>query len=155
MDAGAAVHAVANVAPEAPTSTMPVDTVYADRIWLDWAEAVDADDDRLTYRVKYWTKEEARWGKLPTEQMLDTNRLEITGAAVANDELYWQVQAIDLWGEGPWSEVYSVQVVARPRALSMEMPAGGCQVGAAGGGWLGVLAVVALGRRRSSSLPNG
>ena len=114
------------------------------------AEAVDADEDRLTYRVKYWTEEEARWGKLPTEQVVSTNRLEISGVAGARDVLHWQVQAIDLWGDGPWSDVYTLDVVARPRALSMEMPAG-CQVSAVGGGWLGVLAVVAIGRRRRTS----
>jgi subtilisin family serine protease len=134
IDAGAAVIAVANVAPEAPVSTMTVDTVYEDRIWLDWSEAIDEDEDRLTYRVKWWTNEEE-----VIEATTNGNSLDVTDSARAGDILNWQVQAVDLWGDGPWSETYSLAVTARPEATEPEVPAGACQATTKGVWWLGIL----------------
>lgn len=151
IDAGAAVFAVANVAPEAPVSTMTVDTVYEDRIWLDWSDAFDEDNDRLTYRVKWWTEEEATLGKEPTEETVSGNSLEVTGSARAGDTLYWQVQAIDLWGDGPWSEAYSLTVQERPKAPAPETPAGGCQAVTAGGWWLSLF-VLLYRRKRGTAV---
>jgi hypothetical protein len=142
IDAGAAVVAVANVAPEAPVSNMTVETVYEDRIWLDWSDAVDEDNDRLTYRVKWWTNEEET-----QEDIVNGNSLEVTNSASSGDILNWQVQAIDLWGDGPWSETYSLTVTARPEATVPEEPTGNCQAATKGAWWLGLLVLF---RRRQS-----
>jgi hypothetical protein len=143
VDAGAAVFAVANVAPLAPATAMTVDTVYEDRIWLDWSDALDADNDRLTYRVRWWTNE----GEA-LEEVVDGNSLEVTDSAQAGDTLNWQVQAIDLWGDGPFSETVTLTVIARPEPSVPEEPRGACQTATVGAYWMGLMAVL-FSRRRS------
>ena len=139
VDAGAAVAAVANVAPQAPASTVPDDAVYVDRIWLDWSAATDADADRLTYTVQWWVD-----GGEVTEEIVDGLSLELTGVAEAGQTLSWQVQAADLWGAGPWSAEYTLSVLARPEPTPEEP--GGCQAVAGGIWWLGLIGLI--GRRR-------
>jgi subtilisin family serine protease len=148
IDAGAAVHAVANVAPEAPLSTMPVDTVYEDRIWLDWSAATDEDQDRLDYRVKWWTNENG-----VAEAIVNGTSLEVTDSASFGDILNWQVQAIDLWGNGPWSDRYSLTVTARPKATPPEVPAGACQAATKGVWWLGILVLFRRNHRQIGAKP--
>jgi len=132
VDAGAAVAAVANVAPGAPESTVPTEEVYEDRIWLDWSAADDADGDRLTYRVQWWVDDDE-----PVEEIIDGLSLELTEEALAGQSLGWQVQAIDLWGDGPWSAEYTLSVITRPTPTP-EDP-GGCQAAAGGVWWLALL----------------
>ena len=135
--------AVANVAPLAPATAMTVDTVYEDRIWLDWSDALDADNDRLTYRVRWWTNE----GEA-LEEVVDGNSLEVTDSAQAGDTLNWQVQAIDLWGDGPFSETVTLTVIARPEPSVPEELRGACQTATVGAYWMGLIAVL-FSRRRS------
>ena len=144
IDAGAAVFAVANEPPMAPESAMTVDTVYEDRIWLDWSDALDPDNDRLTYRVKWWTDVANI-----QEATVDGNSLEVTGAAVAGDTLEWQVQAIDLWGPGPWTTPIALTVIARPEPPEEpEEVVGGCTSLPLSCSWMSLLAIGVLRRRR-------
>ena len=124
IDAGAAVMAVANVAPEVPASAMSVSEVYEDRIWLDWSAAIDLDGDALTYKIQWWTNEDESEVQ---ELLLTAQSLDVTDSAQAGDVLYWRVQAIDLWGAGEWSETYALDVVARPLPAEPEAPQGACQ----------------------------
>ena len=140
VDAGAAVAAVANVAPEAPASTVPDTAAYEDRIWLDWTDAVDADSDRLTYRVTWWVDDDD-----PVEVIVDGLSLELTGEAVAEQTISWHVTAIDLWGDGIQSDEYTLSVSARPTPAPVE-EAGGCQAVGGGVWWLALLPLA--GRRR-------
>ena len=148
VDAGAAVAAVANVAPEAPSSAMPGESVYEDRVWLDWNPAEDADGDRLSYRLQWWTDGE------PTEELVDDTSVRLTGLVFAGEVLSWQVQAIDHWGEGAWSETFTVDVLARPEPAAPP-PAeekSGCQTVAGAAGWLGPLVLLGLAGRRRTDL---
>lgn len=140
IDAGAAVAAVANVAPEAPVSEVPAESLYEDRVWLDWSAAADADGDRLTYRVT-WAVD----GDEPTGEVVDGLSLELTELVEAGQTLTWQVAAIDLWGDGPLSPEYTHAILARPTATAAADP-GGCQAVAGGVWWLGLLGL--FGRRR-------
>ncbi len=140
VDAGAAVAAVANTAPEAPTSAVPDASMYEDRVWLDWSAAADADADRLTYRV-IWSVDDEE----PTETVIDGRSLELTELVEAGQLLTWQVAAVDLWGEGPLSPEYTHDILARPVAAETPV-AEGCQAVAGGVWWLGLLAL--FGRRR-------
>ncbi len=124
IDAGAAVMAVANVAPEVPESAMSVTEVYEDRIWLDWSAAIDLDGDPLTYKIQWWTNEDESEAQ---EQLLSVQSLDVTDSAQAGDLLYWRIQAIDLWGAGEWSETYALDVVARPLPAEPEAPQAACQ----------------------------
>lgn len=143
IDAGAAVFAAANEPPMAPESAMTVDTVYEDRIWLDWTEAIDPDNDRLTYRIKWWTELDAI-----QEQVLDGQSIEVTGAAIAGETLVWQVQAIDLWGAGPWSTPVSLSVIARPEPEELpEEVAGACGTLPLSSTWVGLLTLAFFRRR--------
>ncbi|MFT5681424.1 MAG: subtilisin family serine protease [Myxococcota bacterium] len=141
VDAGAAVAAVANSAPNAPASEVPDASVYEDRIWLDWSAATDPDSDRLTYRV-VWSVD----GGEPVETIVDGLSLELTDEAEAGQSLTWQVGAIDLWGDGPMSPEYTQTVIARPVATAEE--SGGCQAAAGGIWWLGLMGL--FGRRRNT-----
>ena len=100
---------------------MTVDTVYEDRVWLDWSNALDPDNDCLTYRVKWWTDVANI-----QEATVDGNSLEVTGAAVAGDTLEWQVQAIDLWGPGPERAHRLNRDCAAPTPEEPEEVVGGC-----------------------------
>jgi MYXO-CTERM domain-containing protein len=144
VDAGAAVAAVANVAPGAPASAVPVESVYEDRIWLDWSAAEDADGDRLTYRVT-WSVD----GGEPIEEAVEGLSLELTGSAVAGQVLTWSVVASDLWGDGAVSPEYTLSVIARPVATVAEPE--GCQSAPGGTWWLGlpgILGILGIRRRR-------
>ena len=140
VDAGAAVAAVANVAPEAPASAMPDTAAYEDRIWLDWTAAADADNDRLTYRVVWWVDDND-----PVETIVDGLSLELTGEAVAEQTITWHVTAIDLWGDGAQSDEFTLSVIARPTPAPVE-DTSGCQAVGGGAWWLTLLPL--LGRRR-------
>ena len=149
IDAGAAVRAVANTAPEAPSSTMTVSEVYEDRIWLDWAPATDADNDPLRYRIELWT-DSSELVELTPEGL----SIEVTEYAQAGDLLTWRIQAIDRWGEGIWSTEETLQVVARP--LSEETPVeeptpGGCQSSFKGFWWAGIALLAARRKKDSAS----
>lgn len=143
IDAGAAVAAVANQVPGAP-ALIHADIAYVDRVWLDWDPANDPDADHLSYRLQWWRDgaEDA-----PEERIVDELALELTGSVEAGDIVSWKVQAIDLWGDGPWSPTASVEIIDRPiPPPPAPEPTGGCQT-AAGGLW--TLAVLGLlGRRR-------
>lgn len=143
IDAGAAVEAVANAAPEAPVPDMvEVALQYVDRVWLDWLPAADPDGDVLRYRVQWWVED----GE-PVVVDVDGLALSLTGQVNADEVVSWQVQATDMWGEGPWSEVVTFTVSDRPEPAPVpEEPAGGCQT-VVGGAW-GLAALLAACRRR-------
>lgn len=148
IDAGAAVQAVANVAPGAPTSAMTVSRVYEDRIWLDWTEAVDADGDPLRYRVALRTRVDETI-ELETDQL----SMEVTEHAVAGDLILWKVQAIDRWGPGPWSEEVPLLVLARPELPDApeEDPTVAACSSAPGGLWWAALLLFHRRREREES----
>ena len=140
IDAGAAVLAVANATPGAPTPVAPLDEAYMDRVILYWDTAEDPDDDWLTYEVSWWTGADDSYA---TTEIVDGDRLDITGEAYLDAVVNWKVTAMDLWGPGDPSETVSFTVVGN----EVEEPGGddddsaaddddgeeGCECSAAGG----------------------
>ena len=140
VDAAAAVAAVANAEPGAPTPTEAAES-YVDRVWLDWLPADDPDGDHLAYRVEWWVGDDT---EATTIEDVSGLSLELTDAAGADagEALSWRVQAVDLWGAGPWSDTATTDIIDRPVKTRVTQPAQGCQ--AAGGGlwWLALAALV-------------
>ena len=82
------------------------------------------------------------------EQVLDGQSIEVTGAAIAGETLVWQVQAIDLWGAGPWSTPVSLSVIARPEPEELpEEVAGACGTLPLSSTWVGLLTLAFFRRR--------
>ena len=145
VDAGAAVHAVANTAPPAPHFEHPAGhAVRADHAVFLWASAPDADGDALTWRLEISdgsseplvvdTGEDPRWDGRDTLS---------PGAWTA------RVVGIDAYGEGTWSEPWPVQILANPINGRHDAPedSGGCAASLAGRG-AALLALPLLWRRR-------
>ena len=154
IDAGAAVTAVANAAPEAPQVTS-ADAQTVGSVWLTWDPPVDADADHLSYSVTVTVT----GGADVIEYTNDQPFLKLDDA-VAGEVLMWTVAAVDPWGAGPESAPATLTVLAvpEPEPESKGTPeasaSAGCAVYPGGGAsWSAVLGVVAamgaLARRRS------
>ncbi|MCP4807946.1 MAG: S8 family serine peptidase [Proteobacteria bacterium] len=139
--ADVAVWSVANEPPSAPEPLGPEDP-RVDDVVLTWAPAADIDGDWLDYTVTWWTDGE------PTVEAVDGTRLDLTGRVDAEVEVSWTVEASDLWGPGPVSEVARFEV--RPAWTKPKPePTGTCSSAPAAGGLFALL--LALSRRRSGS----
>ena len=150
VDAGAAVRAVFNVAPEAPRVWAPGRNVPWDSVVLKWTEASDGDGDPVSYKVRWWLTDKPN--KATTE---DVDGLSLTLAVPTHVDVTWRVKAMDLWGSGEWSEEYTFTVTDLAEA-----PPSGCATSVAPksvlplcGVWLAM--VVGWRRRVSSGTPDG
>lgn len=133
VDAGAAVFAVANDPPLAPSLLGPEDP-WVDRVLLEWEPALDADGDWLEYELT-WSVED-----IVTTSVVDGTRLDLTGLVELGQTVTWSVTPVDLWGPGASSEEASFVVQAKP--LPPERPPeepGGCGTAPLGGLWLSLL----------------
>lgn len=147
VDAGAAVHAVANVPPEAPTLQHPADPVVRlDQAVFVWSEASDGDGDALTWRLEL-TDESGDRHEIDTgaERRWDARRAVRPGLWTA------RVVGVDAYGEGAWSEPRRVQVLANPvdPVPGGSASSSGCAASIAGRGGLALLLPLAWRRRRA------
>lgn len=110
VDAGAAVAAVADTEPLPPVPEDPGE-VYADRVVLSWAAAVDPDGDVLRHEVRWGPAGEA--DKAPVVPV-DGTSLDITAAVTAGEDVEWRVRAVDPWGHSLWSDAQHLTVLAVP-----------------------------------------
>ena len=149
VNAGAAVLAVANTAPEAPVLVGPGAEAVADRVLLRF-DGADLDGEPLRYGLSWQVGEET-----PIEVELDQPLYDLSGELEVGDEVTWWVHAIDAWGPGPDSAPATFMVTSSP-----EEPAptgtgelsGGCSTGPGGrlaGPWLLGLVALAIRRRRA------
>lgn len=99
-----------NEAPEAPVALFPVDgeTIGTLLPTPQWADAVDVDNDLVTYHVRVWDQ---AGETLITEGTMDPNAAREAewdiNVQLEEDSWYsWEVQAIDEHGlDGAWSEL--------------------------------------------------
>lgn len=149
IDAGAAVAAVANVAPQAPSPTLTGGDVYEGRALLAWTAAEDADHDVLGYDVAYWVDGEDE-ESAPTTWVTGTS-LELGDLLAAGTTVSWKVRAEDPWGAGDWSETTTFTVLATPEEPIAEAPTeeepGGCSTGSGSAGPWWLAAGLMLARR--------
>ena len=117
IDAGAAVVAVANQAPLAPSPIGPAQAAYEDLVVLSWQASDDADGDWLDYQVSWWLGDDTQGQQTQTTHLTS---LDLTGLVQAGDLVSWQVQPVDLWGSGAASEQTSFEVLAIPDAPKPE-----------------------------------
>ncbi|MDP2313166.1 MAG: S8 family serine peptidase [Pseudomonadota bacterium] len=111
VDAGAAVAAVANAAPGAPTPTLVADTAELPRVLLVWTAPVDPDADALSYVVTWSVDSGAA-----VEDEVTGTWLDLAAEVVEGDVVTWSVAAVDPWGTGPSSESVTFTVVGAPVA---------------------------------------
>ncbi len=118
IDAGAAVLAVANTAPEAPIPTRVLAKTYVGRAVLAWEPALDADSDVQGYTVRWWPAggEEAEAEVIS----LGGTWVDLGGELAVGDAIEWKVAAWDVWGEGESSAVQSLSVVDLPPPVEAE-----------------------------------
>jgi subtilisin family serine protease len=147
IDAGAAVAAVADTEPSAPTPRLTTDEALAGRVLLAWDAAEDPDGDVLGYEVAWWTNDDADATSVTTT---DT-ALDIGPEVSVGETVSWHVRAADPWGDGPWSETETITVVAEQDPPTPESPVtedpGGCATAPAPG-LAGLVALALLARRR-------
>lgn len=146
IDAGAALAAVANGAPEAPVPTLIAATAELPRVLLNWEPALDPDEDALTYVVT-WS---VNGGEAEVNEVKG-RMLDIAGDVQEGDVVTWSVAAVDPWGTGPASASVTFAVVGAPEApepvaLEEERPATCGGAGSMGGMWM-MGALVGLARR--------
>lgn len=143
VDAGAAVAAVANSAPDAPALLTPGQIAYEGRALLSWSEAADADGDVIGYEVE-WN------GIVEATQMTS---LDLSGQLSLGDTVTWRVRAVDPWGPGAWSEersfVYEPVPVEIHERIIVTEPEGCATAG--GAGWVWIAAALAARRRRATA----
>ena len=158
IDAGAAVMAVANTAPPAPTILAPRKQAYSDRVLLEWEPVKDPDGDWLDWRVTWQIDGQSTDTTIQVPG--GTTTLDITNDVHLGDNIVFAVQAVDLWGPGPVSAPGTFTVIERPMAPPVQpgqMEGCNCRVGTRGRpggiGGIGVVLVVLIGwrgRRRRS-----
>lgn len=120
IDAGAAVLAVANTAPEAPIPTRVLAETYVGRAVLAWEPAFDADVDVQGYTVRWWSA-------AGTEAEADVisvggTWIDLGGELAVGDAIQWKVSAWDVWGEGESSAIQSLSVVDVPVPVEAKPP---------------------------------
>lgn len=140
VNAAAAVLAVADQPPPAPTLTFPVASATEDRVLLQWA-AEDPDGDRLSYELTW-----ARTGEEASTVTLDEASLDLTGQVAAGDVVGWSVRAVDRWGPGE-AATGTFEVLPVAQQPTAELPVG-CAAAPAGGLALPLLPLLLRRRRR-------
>lgn len=150
IDAGAAVAAVANSAPEAPVPILVSDPSYEGRLVMAWEPARDDDDDVIDYVVEWWTLHPEEPHVIETaDTWIDIGDRK---TVKPGDVVSWTVRARDPWGDGPASGVVVVgfEVAPEPPPTPPPPPTPapeGCASAPGGGGaWL--LGLALLRRRR-------
>lgn len=116
----------ANNAPETPALVNPVqDSVVATLTpTLQWSEAVDADNDPLTYNVQIMALNGTIVSSI--NNVSATSHSVSAGKLVENNQYFWQVQAADAELTSPYSAVASFWVNAieeAPTAALLGSPA--------------------------------
>lgn len=99
-----------NSAPAAPALLSPVQSAEVATLTptLQWAEAVDADGDTLTYNVQLL---DANGTSLSVNNNVTATSLAVAGGLLAENNQYgWQVQAADLELSSAFSAVESFRV---------------------------------------------
>lgn len=158
LDAGAAVAAVANRAPEAPVIVAPRTQAFVERVDLEWRPAVDADGDWLSYTVRW--KLAGSPGDATVEKPIPGTHLDLTSRVTAGQSVVFTVQAADLWGPGPESAPTTFAVVHHPVPVAAPPPSG-CSCRSGGRAPLPALALLAplallwRPRRRMRPRPGG
>ena len=134
VDAGAAVAAVANAAPGAPTPLTVDEALAADGGILRWEPALDPDGEPLAYDVR-WRRDddtESVQVRAPGVGLPDaTHGLDLRDTLAPGDVVIWSVRAVDAWGAGPWSDEVTWTIATAPEAVSAPdalapAPEGGC-----------------------------
>lgn len=120
VDAGAAVAAVADHAPEAPVPT-PLPSPSEARVQLVWSAAPDADGDLVRHELAWWVDGTSEADATPIA--VEGLAYSLTGQVAAGDHFSWKVRGVDPWGPGPWSVSTSVAVDAVPQPPEAETPA--------------------------------
>lgn len=110
VDAGAAVAAVANTAPQAPVPRWVADTAELPNVRVAWQEAVDPDND-VGYYVVRWTVTHVDGAGEAQEATTTDTMLDVSEGLVVGDVVRWSVAAVDPWGEGLASAELSLEVV--------------------------------------------
>jgi subtilisin family serine protease len=110
VDAGAAVAAVANTAPQAPVPRWVADTAELPHVRVAWQEAVDPDNDVGHYVVR-WTVTHVDGAVEAQEATTTDTMLDVSEGLVVGDVVRWSVAAVDPWGEGLASAELSLEVV--------------------------------------------
>jgi subtilisin family serine protease len=149
IDAGAAVEAVADTAPDAPEPALVADEVVVGRAVLAWEAAADPDGDVSGYEVSWW-----RIGGGDDTDPIEETLVPVAGTSLdlgaeldVGDGVTWKVRAVDPWGAGPWSAEQAFTVVAEETAPPPEQESGCRHTSGAGMGGL-ALAALGLARRR-------
>lgn len=178
LNVGAAVAAVANQAPGAPTLLGPTEPAYEDRVVLRFDPPTDPDGDRLRCEVLLWDVDPDEAAPAPEAAALrpvEAGELDLSGEVAAGEGLRWSARCADGWVMGPAAEPLTLSVRAAElpadddsglteaepdeaggEAAEAEAPdkGGGCgSSGAALLGLLGLGAPVARGRRALSRPP--
>jgi MYXO-CTERM domain-containing protein len=158
VDAAAAVSAVANVAPSAPTLLAPLDGAVfeIDDVVLRWAPATDDDGELLAYEVEL----------VPPDQAGDDDSGDDDDSAADDGLLHWDelvdplldlsgqlepggytltLWAHDAWGRGAASETVDFDVVEpEPEPVDDDDDGADCSCSSAPGGGAGALAIALL-----------
>jgi subtilisin family serine protease len=147
VDAAAAVAAVANASPEAPVLEQPIGpALREDQAVLVWSDVHDADGDALTWRVEVTDDV----GEVTRFDVVDGRRWDGRGL-LAPGRWTVRVAAVDLYGEGAWTELRELLVLPAPtnpeRAAPQE-PAASCSFVPRRAAGLLLLPLILLGRRR-------
>jgi subtilisin family serine protease len=110
VDAGAAVAAVANTAPEAPVPRLVAETAESPNVRAAWEPAFDPDGDVHAYRLR-WTTVRGSGETVTGEAEVAATWHDLSDAADVGDRVTWTVAAVDAWGEGPSSQPVTFDVV--------------------------------------------
>jgi len=128
VDAGAAVAAVANTAPDAPEALGG--EVDGEDPELRWLPVVDPDGESVRYEVD-WTlgddldaepveSDTADTGQQALEvytAIVDEPVLDLDGEVALGDVVTWRVRALDAWGASADSEIVQTEVASPPRSI--------------------------------------
>ena len=148
VDAGAAVQAVANVAPEAPLWLHPLGpAVRLDQAVFTWSEPADGDGDALRYRLEVTDPD----GLVTAVETGPEPRWDARDVAVPGP---WslRVVALDAYGAGLWSARQAVTVLPTPLnpapSASASPDPASCSAGRSRSSLLLLLPLLAIRRRR-------
>jgi len=144
VNAGAAVAAVANVAPPAPAWADEAVELMAGVDGLAWTQAADPDGDALRWDLQL--ELDGVEEPLLLEGLTEPRYTALDVGETVTATLW----AVDVWGRGLASEPRTVTVVAPPTPPAPEPPEEGnsCTASHAGLGGLGLLPLLVRRRRR-------
>jgi len=163
VDAAAAVAAVFNRPPSAPTWRLPAlgETVFSDEVLLAWDPSTDLDDDPIRYSIELLPS-------LPSPGDDDDSAGDDDDSAAEDNEdtllidavleTFWQadpevlapgvwqaqIWATDTWGRGTGSEVLEFEVTTRPPEPSDDGDGCSCQGGQQAGPLTALLLLLGL-----------